>query len=86
MAEVNCYNTDEKLHGVLLVFNDGTVLDVKYGKNDEALWLVRAIRKGELFLRIDECDDPDAERYSDTAHFADGLKWCKAATEWEHVK
>jgi len=59
---------------------------VKYGKNDAAIWGVVAIHKGALFDRIDTCEDEDAKRYSDTAHFRDGLKWAFAAKEWERVR
>lgn len=34
-GEVGCYGTDEKEHGVLVVFSDGTLLDIQYGKHLE---------------------------------------------------
>jgi hypothetical protein len=84
-GEVGCYGTDEQERGVLLVMSDGTMLEAKYGKHDRAIWEVKLIRKGALFLRIDLCDDEDANPYSDVAHFADGIKWVYAATEWSPV-
>ena len=86
-GEVGAYGTDKKEHGVLVVFNDGTVLEVKYGKLDAALWGITLHRKGSLFIRIDECtlDDEDKDMSSDVAHFADGLKWAYAARDWELV-
>lgn len=85
-GEVGCYGTDDSEQGVLVVLSDGTVLEVKYGKNDEAIWEVKALKKGTLLDRIDQCDDSDADPYSDVAHFSNGIKWAYAATDWEKVK
>lgn len=84
-GEVGCYGTDDRDKGVLLVFSDGTLLEVKYGKNEEGIWEIKLVKKGELFERIDPCDDADADPYSDLAHFAKGLKWVYAAKEWGKV-
>ncbi len=85
-GEVGCYGTDDKEHGVLVVVSDGTLLEVKYGKNNEAIWEVKLIKNGSLLLRIDQCDNSDADPYSDVAHFGPGVKWAFAATEWEKVR
>jgi len=69
----------------LVVLSDGTLLAVRYGKNDEGIWEVKLVKKGELFERIDQCDDPDAKVYSDVAHFRAGIKWAYAAKNWEKV-
>jgi hypothetical protein len=69
----------------LIVVSDGTLLAVRYGKNDEGIWEVKLVKKGALFDRIDQCDDADAEIYSDVAHFRDGIKWVYAASRWEKV-
>jgi len=37
-GEVCSYGTDDRDQGVLLFFSDGTVLEVKYGKLDDAIW------------------------------------------------
>jgi hypothetical protein len=84
-GEVGCYGTDDREHGVLLLFSDGTLLEVKYGKNDDAIWEVKLVKKGKQFDRIDQCDDADADPYSDVAHFKADLDWCYAAKEWEKV-
>lgn len=70
----------------LLIFSDGTALTIKYGKEHLAVWAITLITQGKLFMRIAHCTDEDAERYSDTAHFNDGLKWAYVAKEWSHVK
>jgi hypothetical protein len=85
-GEVGCFGTDDRDHGVLVAFSDGTLLEVKYGKGDTGIWGIHVYREGDLFLRVEQCSDEDAERYSDTAFFADGLKWARAATEWERVQ
>ncbi len=85
-GEVGCYGTDDREHGVLVMFSDGTLLEVKYGKNDEGIWEIRLIKTGSLFVGIEQCDDEDATPYSDIATFRDGIKWAYAATEWQKVK
>lgn len=85
-GEVGCYGTDERDNGVLLVFSDGTIADIKYGKGGRGIWSIMVMVKGELFDRLDICDDEDAKVYSDVLYFKDGLKWCYAGTEWEKVK
>jgi hypothetical protein len=70
MGEVN-HMSDKP---ALVRFSDGTVLSVVYGKpGNHGVWWIRAIERGALFDRIDECFDENADRYSDTAHFRDGL-------------
>jgi hypothetical protein len=85
-GEVGCYGTHEKEHGVLVVFSDGTLLEVKYGKGDAGIWGIAILNQGSLFDRIEFCIDEDAKSYSDIVHFKDGIKWGYAAPEWERVK
>ena len=69
----------------LLMCSDGTFLTIKYGKEHLAIWSITLLREGSLFERIDLCLDGDADRYSDTAHFADGLEWAYSASKWKVV-
>lgn len=86
-GEVGAYGTDdEDSKGVLVMFNDGTILTAKYGKGGHAIWGFAVVKKGELFDGIDICEDEDAEPYSDVVKFKKGLKWAYAAREWERVK
>lgn len=85
-GEVSCYGTDDRDHGVLLVFSDGTILEAKYGKGQRAIWGIMLHKTGSLFDRVDACDDEDAKIHSDVAHFKPGLKWAYAAKEWEVVR
>lgn len=86
-GEVGCYGTDDRERGVLVVMSDSTLLEIKYGKNDEAVWGIRLVKKGKLFDRIDQCDgNGDGDSYSDVAHFRDGITWAYAATDWEKVQ
>ena len=85
-GEVGHYSGNDDAEPVMVIFSDGTLLSVAYGKNDLAIWDVKLVRQGDLFQRIETCSDEDADPYSDVAHFADGLKWAYAATEWERVK
>jgi len=70
----------------LLVFSDGTVLGVTYGKGPQAIWNINTIRKGDLFDYVEECTDEDDARYSDTAFFTDGMKWAIRCRDWDKVK
>jgi hypothetical protein len=85
-GEVDCFGTDERDHGVLLVFSDGSLLEIKYGKGGDAVWGIQILRTGDLFDRVENCENPEAPIYSDVAFFKSGLKWCKYATEWGAVK
>ncbi len=84
-GEVGCFGTDDQKHGVLLFLNDGTLLEVKYGKADMAVWGITLINAGTLFEKIEPCSDEDANPSSDIALFKDGLKWAYAATKWQKV-
>ena len=79
-GQVDCYGTYDKEKGVLVSCSDGTMLEVKYGKNEEGVWEVKLLNKGTLFDRIEQCDDPNADIYSDIAYFKDGLKKVFATT------
>ncbi len=65
--------------------SDGTLLDVKYGKDNRGIWEIKVLRKGDLFLRLDICDDEDADVYSDVAHFGPGIKWAYKADSWRPI-
>lgn len=62
-----------------LFMSDGTILKVKYGKSNMAVWDIKVVRAGSLFKTIKPCFDEDADRYSDTAVFDVGIKWAYAA-------
>lgn len=85
-GEAACSGTDDRKKGALVIFNDGTIVEVKYGKADMAIWGITVIKQGSLFDRIEPCNDEKADPYSDVLHFKDGVKWAYAATEWERVK
>ena len=81
-GEVSCYDEEK---GILVIFSDGSILQVKYGKADMGIWGVTLISAGNLFERIDPCMDENANPSSDVAHFKDGLKWAFAAKDWQKV-
>jgi hypothetical protein len=85
-GEVGHYGTDENERGDLIIFSDGTLLEIKYGKADMGIWGITGIKAGDLFDRIDPCNDEDANPSSDIAHFKDGLKWAYVATEWQRAE
>ena len=68
--EIGAYEAQDK--GILL--SDGTVLECSYPKTpDLGVWGFKLIRAGSLFDRIEECNDEDAEVYSDVVYFKEGL-------------
>jgi hypothetical protein len=85
-GEVGSFGTDEREHGILIICSDGTLLEIKYGKADMAIWEIRVLNQGQLFESITWCMDEDANPHSDLVLFKDGLKWAYAAKEWERVK
>ncbi len=85
-GEVGCYGTDDQERGVLVIMSDGTMLEVKYGKGGAGIWGVGLIKKGDLFDRIEQCTDEDADMHSDVALFLPGITGAYAATEWEGVR
>jgi hypothetical protein len=85
-GEVGAYGTDDREKGALIIVSDGTILEVKYGKNDDAIWEIKLHKKGNLFNRIDLCVDSDEKPHSDVAHFFTGVTWAYAAKDdWEAV-
>lgn len=84
-GEVEHYENDDE-HGIMIICSDGTLLEAKYGKNNEGIWEVKLLKQGELFERIEICDDENAEIYSDIAYFKDGLKYAYATSKWELIK
>ena len=70
----------------LLMFSDGTLLEVGYGKGELAIWWINVLRPGELFNTKISCDNEDAQVYSDVALFKDGLTWAYHSANWERVK
>ena len=59
-SEIGCYDGTVKLE-----FSDGTVVRFGYGKNGLGIWWCEVEREGTTPYRLTECDDEDAEVYSD---------------------
>jgi len=74
-GEHGSYNTSEE-RPCAVFLSDGTVLAIHYG--DTGVWKIVVREKGSLFDKLEICTDPEAKRYSDTAHFRAGLKWAYA--------
>lgn len=84
-GEVNYIGEDDD-EGCLLAFDDGTLLAMKYCKPGLAVWGISVLRKGNLFDRIEVCNDSEAKVYSDVAYFRSGMTRAWAAKEWEVVR
>lgn len=75
--EMGAYGDD----GRTLEFSDGTVLHVVYATS--GIWKITVKVKGSLFENIVECEDPEADPYSDIACFKKGLMWVRKPSENE---
>lgn len=82
-GEVGFYarGEDEKC---ALILSDGTVLTIHYA--ERGIWKIDLIERGNLFDRLDICTDPEADPYSDVAHFNDGITRAWAAKSLENVR
>lgn len=58
--EIGCFDSQ-----VRIWFKDGTVILVGYPKEDTAVWWIKVENRGVGYWRLTECDDEDAEIYSD---------------------
>jgi len=81
-----CSRDEDQDPGCLLVFNDGTMLAVKYGKPQGGIWAVTVVQQGPLFDRVEICTDDEAKPYSDVAYLKDGAKRVFSCKEWELVR
>ena len=84
-GEVGCFGTDDREQGILVIFSDGTLIEVKYGKGGMAVWGITVINQGYLFDKIEFCSNPDADIYSDIVYLKEGIKWGYAASSWGKV-
>lgn len=90
---IQCIDSESD-QGLLLVFSDGSVLEmnyvlpeVPYSMSGEKVWIVECIRKGLLFDRIGSYDTAGGKTYSDVAYFRPSLKWAYVCTQdWEKVE
>jgi len=85
-GEIDSYGSDEKERGILLVFSDGTQLEVKYGKGDSSIWQITVLKTGTLLKKVISCESDEDEIYSDVAVFNKGLRGAVYATDWGKFK
>lgn len=85
--EDGCYAClDDEHDPHYLIFSDGTILTIIYGKDIGGIWEIKLISKGSLFDRIDVCLDDEADIYSDIAYFKDGIKFVYHSLEGRMLK
>ena len=84
-GQYSSYKTASTKKGILLIFSDGSILQIRYGKAELAIWGINLVRKGSLFDRIDYCNDDDADIYSDIAYFKEGISFVYGCSEWEKI-
>ena len=59
--EIPCYSHQEAIFS----FDDGTEICVSYGKDSLAVWKIVVQKPGSADFCISECEDEEAELYSD---------------------
>ena len=84
-GEVGAYGTDDKDHGVLLVFSDGTMLEVSTARPSSQSGASQCWRAGMSFRTSSTVRTRTRYHTPTWRHFGLGLKWCYAAKEWERV-
>lgn len=71
--EIDCYKEE-----VTLWFTDETIIKCGYPKDGKDIWYIRVISEGCASYTLKECDDEDAEVYSDVFEIdAEIDKMCK---------
>lgn len=58
--EIDCFNSD-----VRIKFYDGTVIRIGYPKRGVGVWWIEVEKHGNAMQSLTECNDEDAEVYSD---------------------
>lgn len=58
--EISCFDST-----VIVRFSDGTLIEAGYGKDNEAIWWIKVLAEGTAPQKWTECNDEDAEIYSD---------------------
>lgn len=58
--EIGCYDSTVQVR-----FSDGTLIEAGYPKKMAAVWWIKVLEKGTAKQTLTECDDEDAEIYSD---------------------
>lgn len=70
-TEIDCYDKD-----VAIKFEDGTVAHISYGKDNKAIWGIKITTFGGANYEITDCDDEDADIYSDILEIeAEAVLW-----------
>ena len=70
-TEIDCYDKD-----IAIEFADGTVVHISYGKDDKAIWGIEVTTHGGASYQKIECDDEDADIYSDILEIeAEAVLW-----------
>ena len=58
--EIGCFDSM-----VRILFTDGTIIHVEYGKDGKGIWKIKVMHKGDAKQKLTICDDEDADIYSD---------------------
>lgn len=68
--EIGCFNSTVKVK-----FADGTLIEAGYGKDNKAIWRIKVLEKGPAPQKLTECDDENAEIYSDVFEIVADYVW-----------
>ena len=68
--EIGCFDS-----AVMVKFSDGTLIKAGYPKDGKAIWWIKVLEKGAAPQKLIECDDEDAEIYSDVFEIDADYVW-----------
>lgn len=69
--EIGCF--DSMVH---ILFTDGTIIHVKYGKDGKGIWKIEVPHRGNAEQKLIICNDENAEIYSDIFEIDADLDKC----------
>ena len=70
--EIDCYDSKVQIR-----FSDGTLIEIEYGKNGLAIWKITILEKGMAKQILTECNDENADIYSDIFEIDADYVWHK---------
>lgn len=68
--EIGCFDSTVEVR-----FSDGTKIKAGYPKKDKGIWWIKVLEKGTAPQTLTECNDEDAEIYSDVFEIDADYVW-----------
>lgn len=68
--EIGCFDSKVQVR-----FSDGTLIEAGYPKEGKGIWWIKVLEKGTAPQTLTECEDEEAEVYSDTFEIDADYVW-----------